>query len=621
MFASVTDTPTLTGAALIADHAKRLPDSPGVYRMIGEDGEVLYVGKARSLKKRVIQYAQGRFHTNRIAHMVDLTRAMEFVSTRTETDALLLEINLIKQMKPRFNVLLRDDKSFPEIVIRRDHAAPQLRKHRGAHTIKGDYFGPFASAGAVNRTLNTLQKAFLLRSCSDSVYESRTRPCMLHQIRRCAAPCTGLIALDDYAKLVEEAEAFLRGKSRAVMARMSQEMQAASDELEFERAARLRDRIRALSAVAAETQVNPESVEEADVFALHAEGGQACVQVFFFRAGQNWGNRAYFPRVDRADTDAEVMSAFIGQFYDDKPLPRQILVNVLPHEHALFSEAFAMKAGRKVEILKPQRGEKKGLVDQATLNAREALGRKMAEGSAQSKLLAGVQEAFGMEAPPERIEVYDNSHIMGTNAVGGMVVAGPEGFQKNQYRKFNIKSTELVPGDDYGMMKEVLRRRFSRLVKEEEAGDDSARPDLVLIDGGAGQLEAALEVMADLGVDDITVVGIAKGPDRDAGLERFFIPGRDPFMLEPKSPVLYYLQRLRDEVHRFAIGAHRTRRSMDMKKNPLDEIEGVGPGRKKALLHAFGSAREVGKAAVDDLMKVEGVSAALAQRIHDFFRR
>jgi len=622
----VTDTPepeapALKGAALIADHARRLPDSPGVYRMIGEDGEVLYVGKARSLKKRVIQYAQGRFHTNRIAHMVDQTRAMEFVSTRTEADALLLEINLIKTMKPRFNVLLRDDKSFPEIVIRRDHEAAQLRKHRGAHTIKGDYFGPFASAGAVNRTLNTLQKAFLLRSCSDSVYESRTRPCMLHQIRRCAAPCTGLIALDDYAKLVEEAEAFLRGKSRAVMARMSQEMQAASDDLEFERAARLRDRIRALSAVAAETQVNPESVEEADVFALHAEGGQACVQVFFFRAGQNWGNRAYFPRVDRADTDAEVMSAFIGQFYDDKPLPRQILVNVLPHEHALFAEAFAMKAGRKVEILRPQRGEKKGLVDQAALNAREALGRKMAEGSAQSKLLAGVAEAFGMEAPPERIEVYDNSHIMGTNAVGGMVVAGPEGFLKNQYRKFNIKGSELTPGDDYGMMKEVLRRRFSRLVKEEEEGDSSARPDLVLIDGGQGQLEAALEVMADLGVDDITVVGIAKGPDRDAGLERFFIPGRDPFMLEPKDPVLYYLQRLRDEVHRFAIGAHRTRRSMDLKKNPLDEIDGVGPGRKKALLHAFGSAREVGKASVDDLMKVDGVSAALAQRIHDFFRR
>ncbi|ATQ44890.1 excinuclease ABC subunit C [Caulobacter mirabilis] len=611
----------LSGAALIADHARRLPDSPGVYRMIGDDGEVLYVGKARSLKKRVVQYAQGRFHTNRIAHMVDLTRAMEFAQTRTEADALLLEINLIKTMKPRFNVLLRDDKSFPEIVIRREHPAAQLRKHRGAHTIKGDYFGPFASAGAVNRTLNTLQKAFLLRSCSDSVYESRTRPCMLHQIRRCAAPCTGLIALDDYGKLVEEAEAFLRGKSRAVMGRMSQEMQAASDDLEFERAARLRDRIRALSAVAAETQVNPESVEEADVFALHAEGGQACVQVFFFRAGQNWGNRAYFPRVDKADTDAEVMSAFIGQFYDDKPIPRQVLVNVLPHEHELFTEAFSMKAGRKVEIARPQRGEKKGLVDQAALNAREALGRKMAEGSAQSKLLAGVAEAFGLEAPPERIEVYDNSHIMGTNAIGGMVVAGPEGFEKNQYRKFNIKGTELTPGDDYGMMKEVLRRRFSRLVKEEESGDDSARPDLVLIDGGQGQLDAVLEVMADLGVDDIAVVGVAKGPDRDAGLERFFIPGRTPFMLEPKSPVLYYLQRLRDEAHRFAIGAHRTRRTMEMKRNPLDEIEGVGPGRKKALLHAFGSAREVGKATVEDLMKVDGVSAALAERIHAHFRK
>ncbi|MCF8503900.1 MAG: excinuclease ABC subunit UvrC [Caulobacter sp.] len=611
----------LTGAALIADHAKRLPDAPGVYRMIGEGGEVLYVGKARSLKKRVIQYAQGRFHTNRIAHMVDLTRSMEFVSTRTETDALLLEINLIKQMKPRFNVLLRDDKSFPEIVIRRDHAAPQLRKHRGAHTIKGDYFGPFASAGAVNRTLNTLQKAFLLRSCSDSVYDSRTRPCMLHQIKRCAAPCTGLIALDDYAKLVEESEAFLRGKSRAVMQRMSEAMQAASDDLEFERAARLRDRIRALSSVAQETQVNPETVDEADVFALFAEGGQACVQVFFFRAGQNWGNRAYFPRVDKSDSDAEVMSAFLGQFYDDRPIPRSILVNVQPFEHELFAEAFSMKANRKIEIVQPKRGEKKQLVDQAVNNAREALGRKMAESSAQGKLLTGVAEAFGLDTPPERIEVYDNSHIQGTNAVGGMVVAGPDGFQKNQYRKFNIKGTELTPGDDYGMMKEVLRRRFARLVKEEEEGDDSARPDLVLIDGGKGQLDAVLEVMADLGVDDIAVVGVAKGPDRDAGLERFFMPGKTPFMLEPKSPVLYYLQRLRDEAHHFAIGAHRTRRSMDMKKNPLDEIDGIGPGRKRALLHAFGSAREVGKATVGDLMKVDGVSEPLAQRIHDYFRK
>ena len=620
MSSLVTDTP-LRGAALIKDVVRRLPDGPGVYRMIGEDDEVLYVGKARSLKKRVIQYAQGRFHTQRIAHMVDLTRAMEFVTTRTETDALLLEINLIKQMKPRFNVLLRDDKSFPEIVIRREHPAAQLRKHRGAHTIKGDYFGPFASAHSVTRTLNTLQKAFLLRSCSDSVYESRTRPCMLHQIKRCAAPCTGLIDLDDYGKLVEQAEAFLRGKSRAVMTKMSEEMQAASDDMEFERAARLRDRIRALASVAQETQVNPESIEEADVFALHAEGGQACVQVFFFRAGQNWGNRAYFPRVDKSDDDAEVMSAFLGQFYDDKPVPRLILVNVEPNEKDLLAEAFAMKAGRKVEIAKPARGEKRQIVDQALTNSREALGRKMAESSAQSKLLAGVAEAFGLDAPPERIEVYDNSHIMGTNAVGGMIVAGPDGFQKSQYRKFNIKSTELTPGDDYGMMKEVLRRRFARLVKDEEAGDATPRPDLILLDGGAGQLAAALEIAEDLGVDDIALVGVAKGPDRDAGLERFFIPGKTPFMLEPKSPVLYYLQRLRDEAHRFAIGSHRTRRAMDMKKNPLDEIDGVGPGRKRALLHAYGSARGVSRASVDDLAKVEGVNQALAQRIFDFFRK
>ena len=613
------ETQPLDGAALIRDEVRRLPDAPGVYRMYGEDGEALYVGKARSLKKRVAQYAQGRFHTQRIALMVSLTRSMEFAITRTETDALLLEINLIKQLKPRFNVLLRDDKSFPEIVIRREHPAAQLRKHRGAHSIKGDYFGPFASAGAVNRTLNTLQKAFLLRSCSDSVYESRTRPCLLHQIRRCSAPCVGLVSLEDYEALVAEAEAFLTGKSRAVMARMSADMQAASDDLEFERAARLRDRIRALSSVAAETQVNPETVDEADVFALVAEGGAACVQVFFFRAGQNWGNRAFFPRVDKSDTDAEIMAAFLGQFYEDRPIPRLILVSEAPAEQELIAEAFSIKARRKVEIARPARGEKRELVDHALVNAREALGRKMAESSAQSRLLTGVCEAFGLEAPPERIEVYDNSHIMGTNAVGGMIVAGPDGFQKNQYRKFNIKSTELTPGDDYGMMREVLRRRFSRLAKEEEAGDNPPRPDLVLVDGGAGQLDAALEIMADLGVDDVAVVGVAKGPDRDAGLERFFLPGKPPFMLEPKSPVLYYLQRLRDEAHRFAIGAHRTRRAGEMRKNPLDEIDGVGPGRKRALLHAFGSARGVSRASVDDLEKVEGVSAPLARRIHDHF--
>ncbi len=620
-------TAPLTGAALIKDYVTRLPDRPGVYRMMGDDGEVLYVGKARSLKKRVIQYAQGRFHTQRIALMVDLTRSMEFITTRTETDALLLEINLIKQLKPRFNVLLRDDKSFPEIVIRREHPAAQLRKHRGTHTIKGDYFGPFASAHSVTRTLNTLQKAFLLRSCSDSVYDSRTRPCMLHQIKRCAAPCTGLISLEDYAGLVDQAEAFLRGKSRAVMTQLSDDMQAASDDLEFETAARLRDRIRALASVAQETQINPETLEEADVFALHSEGGQACVQVFFFRAGQNWGNRAYFPKipqgrgVDKSDEDADIMAAFLGQFYDDKPIPKLVLVSLIPAERELLAEAFTQKSGRKVEINRPQRGEKRQLVDDALTNAREALGRKMAESSAQTKLLIGVAEAFGLDSPPERIEVYDNSHIMGTNAVGGMIVAGPDGFQKSQYRKFNIKGTDITPGDDFGMMKEVLRRRFARLAKDEEEGAETARPDLVLIDGGMGQIAAVMEVMADLGVDDVAVVGVAKGPDRDAGLERFFIPGKPYFMLEPKSPILYYLQRLRDEAHRFAIGTHRAKRSAEMTKNPLDNIDGVGPGRKRALLHAFGSARGVSRASVEDLLKVDGVSGPLAERVYAYFRK
>ncbi|MFC0633344.1 excinuclease ABC subunit UvrC [Brevundimonas balnearis] len=615
------DSPALTAADLIRDEARRAPDKPGVYRMYGEDGACLYVGKARSLKKRILQYAQGRFHTQRIGLMVSLTRSMELVVTASETEALLLESNLIKRLKPRFNVVLRDDKSFAELMIRRDHRAPQVRKHRGAHTIEGDYFGPFASTWAVNRTLNTLQKAFLLRSCSDSVYETRTRPCMLHQIKRCSAPCTGLISLEDYAGLVDEANQFLRGKSRAVISRLSAEMQAASDDLDFERAARVRDRIRALSAITMEQSVNPETVDEADVFALFTDGGQACVQVFFFRAAQNWGGRAYFPRVDRSDTDAEILGAFLGQFYEDKPVPRLILSNVRPHEIELLAEAFSMKAERRVEITTPQRGEKADLVRHALTNAKEALGRRLAEGAAQGKILDEVCEAFGLEGRPERIEVYDNSHIQGTNAVGGMIVAGPEGFRKTQYRKFNIRGEELTPGDDYGMMREVLRRRFSRLVKEEEAGEDVERPDLVLIDGGAGQLAEAVAIMTELGVHDIPVVGVAKGPDRDAGLERFFVPGKPPFMLPLKSPALYYLQRLRDEAHRFAIGAHRTRRAMDVKKNPLDEIEGVGPGRKKALLHAFGSARGVSRASVADLIKVDGVSQALAERIHAFFRK
>lgn len=618
--------PSLVAADLIRDEARRAPDKPGVYRMYGEDGACLYVGKARSLKKRILQYAQGRFHTQRIGLMVSLTRSMELVVTASETEALLLESNFIKKLKPRFNVVLRDDKSFAELMIRRDHRAPQVRKHRGAHTIKGDYFGPFASTWAVNRTLTTLQKAFLLRSCSDSVYETRTRPCMLHQIKRCSAPCTGLISLEDYAALVDEAEAFLRGKSRAVIGRLSKEMQAASDDMDFEQAARVRDRIRALSAIAMENSVSAESVAEADVFALHSDGGQACVQVFFYRAGQNWGGRAYFPRVDRSDSDAEILAAFLGQFYEDKPVPRQILSNVVPHEKELLEEAFSMKAktvdGRRVvSIERPMRGDRKALVDHALTNAREALGRKMAESSAQSRILDEVCEAFGLEGRPERIEIYDNAHISGSNAVGGMVVAGPEGFRKNQYRKFNIRGEDLTPGDDYGMMREVMRRRFSRLVKDEDEGEEVERPDLLLIDGGAGQLAEVQAVLADLGLDDILAVGVAKGPDRDAGLERFFVPGKPPFMLPLKSPALYYIQRLRDEAHRFANGAHAKRRSMDIKKNPLDEIEGVGPGRKKALLHAFGSAKGVSRASVADLEKVEGINRALAERIHAFFRK
>ncbi len=617
---------TLVAADLIRDEAKRAPDKPGVYRMYGEDGTCLYVGKAKSLKKRILQYAQGRFHTQRIGLMVSLTRAMELVVTASETEALLLESNFIKKLKPRFNVVLRDDKSFAELMIRKDHRAPQVRKHRGAHTTPGDYFGPFASTWAVNRTLTTLQKAFLLRSCSDSVYETRTRPCMLHQIKRCSAPCTGLISLQDYGDLVEEASLFLRGKSRAVIGRLSKEMTEAAERMDFEQAARVRDRIRALSAISMESSVNADGVAEADVFALFSQGGQACVQVFFYRSGQNWGGRAYFPRVDKSDSDPEILSAFLGQFYEDKPVPRLILSNVVPFEKELLEEAFSMKArtvdGRRVvSIERPMRGDRKGLVDHALTNAREALGRKLAESSAQSKILDDVCEALGLESRPERIEVYDNAHIQGSNAVGGMIVAGPEGFQKSQYRKFNIKGMDLTPGDDYGMMREVMRRRFSRLVKDEEEGtEEVVRPDLLLIDGGAGQLAEVQAVLADLGLEDILAVGVAKGPDRDAGLERFFVSGKPPFMLPLKSPALYYIQRLRDEAHRFANGAHAKRRAMDIKKNPLDEIEGVGPGRKRALLHAFGSAKGVSRASVADLIKVEGVNQALAERIHGFFR-
>ncbi|MEG2312772.1 excinuclease ABC subunit UvrC [Brevundimonas sp.] len=617
-----TDAPLpLQAAALIADEARRAPDKPGVYRMYGEDGSCLYVGKAKSLKKRIIQYAQGRFHTQRIGLMVSQTHRMELVVTQSENEALLLEAGYIKRLKPRFNVLLRDDKSFAELLIRRDHPAAQVRKHRGARTIKGDYFGPFASTWAVNHTLTTLQKAFLLRTCTDAVFESRTRPCMLHQIKRCSAPCTGEISFEDYNTMVEEAGDFLRGKSRAIIKHLSDEMQQASDDMEFETAARLRDRIRAMSAIAMESSVHAYGIEEADIMAVHVDGGQACVQVFFYRAGQNWGGRAYFPRIDRSDDEAAVISAFMAQFYEDKPVPRLILTNTIPLEHTLLEEAFTMKAGHKVEIVRPQRGDKKSLVETTVTNAREALGRKLAENSAQSKILDEMTEALGLESRPERIEIYDNAHIQGSNAVGGMVVAGPEGFRKNQYRKFNIRDDELTPGDDYGMMREVMRRRFGKLVKDEDAGEQVERPDLLLIDGGAGQLAEVLAILDELGLDDITAVGVAKGPDRDAGKEHFFMRGKPPFMLPLKSPALYYIQRLRDEAHRFANGAHAKRRSMDIKKNPLDEIEGVGPTRKKALLHAFGSAKAVSRASIQDLAKIDGINLALAERIHAFFAR
>jgi len=598
---------------------RRLPGKPGVYRMLSETGDVLYVGKARNLKARVSSYAKFGGHSNRIARMIHETAGMEFVVTDTETEALLLEANLIKRYKPRFNVILRDDKSFPYILVRRDHAAPQILKHRGARKTRGDYYGPFASAGAVNRTLDTLQKAFLLRTCSDSVYDSRTRPCMLHQIKRCSAPCTVEIGEADYAALVDQADAFLRGESDALMSRLQDRMQAASEAMQYEEAARYRDRIRALAAVTETQGVNPQGVEEADVVAIVMEGGQSCVQVFFFRAGQNWGTRSYFPRHEKDAGPAEVLEAFLAQFYDDRPAPRLVLVSHEFEERALLAEALSLRSERRVEIRAAQRGEKAALLRQAESNAREALSRRMSESATQAKLLAGVAEAFDLDGPPERIEVYDNSHIMGSSALGAMIVAGPDGFEKSQYRKFNIKADDIEPGDDYAMMREVLTRRFARLRKEEEKGA-GRRPDLVLVDGGKGQLSTALEVMDELKLSDIPVVSIAKGPDRDAGRETFYMRGHAPLKLEPSSPVLYYLQRLRDESHRFVIGGHRARRAAAARRNPLDEIPGVGAARKKALLARFGSARGVARAALDDLEKTPGVSTALARKVHDWFR-
>ena len=612
---------SLRGIDVIKDNLKRLPSKPGVYRMFGEHDDVLYIGKARDLKARVSNYARLGGHTQRIARMISMTKRMEFVVTETETEALLLEASLIKSLKPRFNVLLRDDKSFPYILIRRDHEAPQIKKYRGSKMDQGDYFGPFASAGSVMRTLDTLQKAFLLRTCEDSVYSVRTRPCMLHQIKRCAAPCVDLISTEDYQALADQAADFLRGKGADLQKRLAADMEAAAEEMEFERAARLRDRIRALAHVRASQDVNPEDIEEADVFAIEMDGGVSCVQVFFIRAGQNWGATAHYPRHEREQTPEEVLSAFLVQFYDKRPPPKLILVNKLPDQAELIGEALELKAGRKVEVRRPERGGKKDLVAQASRNAGEALSRKLAETASQARLLAEVAKVFELDASPDRIEIYDNSHIQGSNAVGGMVVAGPEGFMKNAYRKFNIKDTAIEPGDDYGMMREVMRRRFSRALKEREEGNGANWPDLVLIDGGLGQLNAVIEALAEIGVtpEDVNLVSIAKGVDRNAGREQFFRPGRAPFKLPETAPVLYYLQRLRDEAHRWAIGAHRAKRSAAIKSSPLDEIEGVGPARKKALLHHFGSAKGVSRAKVADLMAVEGVSEALAERIWGHF--
>jgi excinuclease ABC subunit C len=623
--------PSATGPEVISGYLRTLTSQPGVYRMLDCEGNVLYVGKARNLRARVSNYARGHGHSNRIARMISLTASMEFVTVRTEAEALLLEANLIKRFKPRFNVLMRDDKSFPYILIRRDTPAPQILKHRGARTIKGDYFGPFASAGAVSRAISMLQRAFLLRSCSDSVFEGRTRPCLLFQIKRCAGPCTHEIADTDYMALVEEAVRFLRGESQSVREMYQRLMQEASDALEFERAAKYRNRLWALAHVQADQSINPDNVEEADVFAAHQEGGQTCIQVFFFRAGQNWGNRAYYPKADRAVPVEDVLASFVAQFYDDKPVPRLILLSHDFEDRALMAEALSTKAERKVDIRVPSRGTKSGLVDHALANAREALGRKLAETSSQTRLLEGVQERFSLAECPRRIEVYDNSHVSGTAAVGAMIVAGPEGFVKSAYRKFNIKSPDIAPGDDYAMMREVLTRRFKRLSETTASPDPSDqgtdpepifpdRPDLVLIDGGAGQLAVAQQVLADTGLDDIPVIGVAKGPDRDAGREHFYRPGHaQPFMLETRDPVLYFIQRLRDEAHRFAIGTHRAKRSKAISANPLDEIEGIGPARRRALMNHFGSAKSVSKAGIEDLKAVDGISAEMAQKVYDFF--
>jgi len=612
--------PPLTGHDLIADYLMRLDGSPGVYRMLDSENRVLYVGKARNLKIRVASYARPQGHSARISRMINETSSMMFLTTKTETEALLLEQNLIKQLKPKYNVLLRDDKSFPNILVSHEHGFPQIKKHRGAKKEKGNYYGPFASAGAVNRTLNQLQRFFLLRDCSDSQFEARTRPCLQYQIKRCCAPCVGYVKAEEYATLVRDAERFLGGKSTHIQAELAQDMQTASDNMEFERAGALRDRIKAMTQVQTSQGINPQGIPEADVIALHMEAGQACVQVFFIRGNQNWGNRDYYPRVVGDVSIAEVMQAFVGQFYSDREPPRMVLLSDAIEDPDLMVAALTGKLGRKVEIAVPLRGEKLELVAGAKRNARESLARRMSESASQIKLLKGLAEAFDLPEPPRRIEVYDNSHIQGTNAVGGMIVAGPEGMLKSQYRKFNIKGDDITPGDDFGMMKEVLGRRFKRLLKEDPERKSEAWPDLLLIDGGAGQVSAVRDILREWGVDDIAMIGVAKGVDRDAGKEEFYRTGKPVMALRHNDPVLYFVQRLRDEAHRFAIGTHRAKRAKANMKNPLDDIDGIGPKRKKALLVHFGSAKAVTRANLVDLKAVEGVSDAMAGIIYNHFQ-
>jgi excinuclease ABC subunit C len=607
------------GHEIIQEYLSTLESSPGVYRMLDAESRVLYVGKARNLRARVSNYARPSGHSPRIARMISLTASMMFLTTKTETEALLLEQNLIKQLKPKFNVLLRDDKSFPNILVTASHTYPQIKKHRGAKKEKGSYYGPFASAGAVNRTLNQLQRVFLLRDCSDTMFESRTRPCLQFQIKRCSAPCVGKITPEGYRQSVRDAEKFLTGKTTDIQARLAREMTEASEAMEFERAAALRDRIKALTQVQTAQGINPKGVSEADIVALHLENGQACVQVFFIRANQNWGNRDYYPRVGPDVDAAEVLEAFLGQFYDTREPPRQIILSNEIENPDLMEEALSGKLGRKVDLVVPRRGEKAELIESALRNARESLARKMAETATQTKLIKGLAEAFDLAKAPERIEVYDNSHIQGAFAVGAMIVAGPEGFLKNQYRKFNIRGEDLTPGDDFGMMKEVLARRFKRLIKEDPERKEGQWPDLLLIDGGAGQVSAVASIMRDFGVEDIPMVGVAKGIDRDAGKEEFHRVGKRPLALRQNDPVLYFVQRMRDEAHRFAIGSHRAKRAKAVGATPLDDVPGVGAARKRALLAHFGSAKAVSRANLNDLKAVEGVSVALAEKIYDYF--